>query len=91
MHEALLRIANGEGYYGAQAKEYKDIARAALAQAGSRFVPPESKEPKGGWKTPAGKLLGVEIPPPCACSDGVVNPLCWHHGIESQSRERTDP
>jgi hypothetical protein len=31
--EALKQIANGEGYYGAQAREYKEIARAALAKA----------------------------------------------------------
>lgn len=30
---ALQAIANGEGYYGAQAREYKDIARAAIAKA----------------------------------------------------------
>ena len=28
--EALEKIAAGEGYYGAQAKEYKDIAKYAL-------------------------------------------------------------
>lgn len=28
---ALQRIAAGEGYYGAQAREYKNIARAAIA------------------------------------------------------------
>lgn len=28
--EALKKIANGEGYYGAQAREYKQIAKAAL-------------------------------------------------------------
>lgn len=32
MREALKQIANGEGYYGAQAREYKAIARAALAK-----------------------------------------------------------
>jgi hypothetical protein len=31
--EALQQIASGEGYYGAQAKEYKDIAKAALRAA----------------------------------------------------------
>lgn len=30
--EALERIANGDGYYGAQAREYKQIARAALGK-----------------------------------------------------------
>jgi len=30
---ALQAIANGEGYYGAQAAEYKAIARAAIAKA----------------------------------------------------------
>ena len=30
---ALKQIANGEGYYGAQAAEYKAIARAAIAKA----------------------------------------------------------
>lgn len=30
MREALEAIANGEGHYGAQAFEYKQIARAAL-------------------------------------------------------------
>lgn len=30
--EALTRIANGDGVYGAQAHEYKTIARAALAK-----------------------------------------------------------
>lgn len=30
-HEALQQIAAGEGYYGAQAREYKDIAKAAIA------------------------------------------------------------
>ena len=33
--EALEKIANGDGVYGAQAHEYKQIARAALAQAES--------------------------------------------------------
>lgn len=32
LENALRQIANGEGYYGAQAKEYKDIARAALGE-----------------------------------------------------------
>lgn len=32
LEAALRQIANGEGYYGAQAKEYKDIARAALGE-----------------------------------------------------------
>jgi hypothetical protein len=32
-HEALQRIAAGEGYYGAQAREYKDIAKGAIAAA----------------------------------------------------------
>jgi hypothetical protein len=30
--EALKQIANGDGYYGAQAREYKEIARAAIAR-----------------------------------------------------------
>lgn len=30
---ALEKIAAGEGYYGAQAAEYKQIARAAIAKA----------------------------------------------------------
>lgn len=30
LREALAKIANGDGYYGAQAREYKEIARAAL-------------------------------------------------------------
>ena len=30
LREALGQIANGEGYYGAQASEYKSIARQAL-------------------------------------------------------------
>ena len=34
MAEALRQIANGEGTYGAQANEYKQLARAALANAG---------------------------------------------------------
>lgn len=34
MAQALRQIANGEGTYGAQAHEYKQIARAALANAG---------------------------------------------------------
>jgi hypothetical protein len=29
--DALKEIANGEGYYGAQAREYKEIAKAAIA------------------------------------------------------------
>jgi len=32
-HEALQQIASGEGYYGAQAREYKDIAKSAIAAA----------------------------------------------------------
>lgn len=32
-HEALQQIAAGDGYYGAQAREYKQIAQAALASA----------------------------------------------------------
>lgn len=31
LRAALEEIAHGEGYYGAQAREYKDIAKAALA------------------------------------------------------------
>jgi hypothetical protein len=30
---ALKKIANGEGYYGAQAREYKEIAAIAIAKA----------------------------------------------------------
>lgn len=30
LRKALAKIANGEGYYGAQAHEYKQIARTAL-------------------------------------------------------------
>ena len=30
LREALRRIALGDGYYGAMAREYKNIARAAL-------------------------------------------------------------
>jgi len=33
MLEALEAIANGEGTYGAQAHEYKQIARAAISKA----------------------------------------------------------
>jgi hypothetical protein len=33
MYEALERIAAGEGVYGAQAHEYKQIARAAIIKA----------------------------------------------------------
>ena len=33
MLEALQAIANGEGVYGAQAHEYKQIARAAISKA----------------------------------------------------------
>jgi len=32
-YEALQQIAAGEGYYGAQAREYKDIAKGAIAAA----------------------------------------------------------
>ena len=32
-HEALQQIAAGNGYYGAQAREYKQIAQSALASA----------------------------------------------------------
>jgi len=39
---------------------------------------PEITEPK----TPTGKLLGIEIEPPCSCgSAGGFDPLCWHHGL----------
>lgn len=31
--DALRKIAAGEGYYGLQAREYKDIAKAAVASA----------------------------------------------------------
>jgi hypothetical protein len=30
--DALIKIAAGEGYYGAQAREYKNIARAAIGE-----------------------------------------------------------
>lgn len=30
LHEALRQIANGDGFYGAQAREYKQIAQEAL-------------------------------------------------------------
>jgi len=33
MREALRKIAAGEGVYGAQAHEYKELARAALSKA----------------------------------------------------------
>lgn len=36
MLEALKAIAAGEGYYGAQAAEYKAIAKAAVAKAGGK-------------------------------------------------------
>lgn len=32
LESALSKIANGEGCYGAQAREYKEIARQALAE-----------------------------------------------------------
>jgi hypothetical protein len=32
LREALERIAAGDGYYGAQAREYKQIAQSALAR-----------------------------------------------------------
>lgn len=35
---ALQAIANGDGIYGAQANEYKQIARAALAKAKLNWV-----------------------------------------------------
>ena len=35
LRAALQKISAGEGYYGEQAREYKDIARAALAQKGT--------------------------------------------------------
>lgn len=31
LREALQKIAEGQGYYGSQAREYKEIARTALA------------------------------------------------------------
>ena len=31
LREALRQIANGDGYYGAQAREYKEIARRSLS------------------------------------------------------------
>lgn len=33
--DALREIANGKGYYGAQAREYKQIAIAALLKTGA--------------------------------------------------------
>lgn len=30
MREALIKIAIGDGYYGSQAREYKNIARSTL-------------------------------------------------------------
>lgn len=30
--DALIKIAVGDGYYGAQAREYKNIARAAIGE-----------------------------------------------------------
>lgn len=39
------------------------------------------REPIENPRTPAGKLLGVEIEPPCACSEGYIHPLCLQHGI----------
>lgn len=50
-----------------------------LAAYRARRTIEELKNPK----TPAGKLIGVEIPPPCSCwvEEGTINPLCWHHGI----------
>lgn len=41
-------------------------------------------DPEGGWLTPAGKLLGVDIAPPCSCSYS-VDPFCWHHGFNKGS------
>lgn len=38
MRTALEQIANGEGYYGAQAREYKEIAKAALGFASAKGV-----------------------------------------------------
>lgn len=35
--EALKKISAGEGYYGLQAREYKQIARAALAIVGYKL------------------------------------------------------
>lgn len=32
LEDALIKIAAGDGYYGAQAREYKNIARVALGQ-----------------------------------------------------------
>ncbi|QQM29342.1 hypothetical protein JET14_13515 [Martelella lutilitoris] len=42
--EALKQIANGDGVYGAQAHEYKQIARAALASHASNPVEQETGE-----------------------------------------------
>ena len=34
LRDALEKIANGDGYYGEQAREYKQIAKDALRRAG---------------------------------------------------------
>lgn len=48
-HEALQQIAAGTGYYGEQAREYKQIAQAAIAQA------------KGLGKPVSGLDCGVDL------------------------------
>lgn len=35
LRDALRKIANGDGYYGAQAREYKEIAIGALKRTGA--------------------------------------------------------
>lgn len=45
---ALREIAAGDGYYGAQAREYKDIARRALSAAPQGWKPPVETCPKCG-------------------------------------------
>lgn len=38
-------------------------------------------------ETPAMKLLGVDIAPPCSCAEGIADPCCWHHGINADSAD----
>jgi hypothetical protein len=57
-----------------------------LASYRARRTIEELSEPK----TPAGKLLGVEIPPPCSCDAKGIDPLCWHHGVASQSQNQSE-
>lgn len=54
-----------------------------LASYRARRTVEELSDPK----TPAGKLLGVEIAPPCSCgSAGGFDPFCWHHGLQLPTR-----